>query len=119
MSKAAKLILGIVTLLPFIFLAIYLGIVMQFVREIILHRTTPEDFAFQMWPAFIYIGLLFVVRLALLVFYIYHAVKNQKIDSTERIVWILLFIFIGIVGFPIYWYLRIWKEDGGLKPTLQ
>ena len=112
MSKTAKVILGIITILPFIFFAIYLSYIFQFVREVVLfHRTTPEDVFFQMWPAFIYIGLLVVDKIGLLVYYIIHAVNNKQIDSTERIVWVLVFIFFFFFGYPIYWYLRIWKDS--------
>ncbi len=50
--------------------------------------------------------------LALTVFYIVHAVKNQRLDSNMRIVWIILFFFGGMVAEPIYWYLEIWKPKG-------
>jgi hypothetical protein len=111
MSKTAKIILGIITILPFIFFAIYLSFIFQFVRELVLfRRTTPEDVFFQMWPAFIYIGLLVVAKIGLLVYYIIHAVNNKQIDSTERIVWVLVFIFAGMIGYPIYWYMRIWRD---------
>jgi len=119
MSKSAKIFLGILTFLPFVFFTIYLGIVFQFVREIMLyHRATPEDVFFQMWPAFIYIGLLVIAKIGLLIYYIIHAVNNKRIDSTERIVWILVFIFAGMIGYPIYWYLRIWREDNGVSSTV-
>jgi hypothetical protein len=77
---------------------------------IIYHRSNPEDVFFQLMPAFIYIGLLVIAKIGLLIFYIVHAVNNQRLDSTERIVWILIFIFAGTIGYPIYWYLRIWKD---------
>ncbi|MEQ1642140.1 MAG: hypothetical protein ABL959_01685 [Pyrinomonadaceae bacterium] len=48
--------------------------------------------------------------LALTVFYIVHAVKNTKLDSNMRIIWIVLFFFGGMIAEPIYWYLQIWKE---------
>jgi hypothetical protein len=31
-------------------------------------------------------------------------------DGTERVIWILVFLFAGLVGYPIYWYMRVWKE---------
>lgn len=121
MSRTSKIFLGVVTFLPFVFFAIYLGIIFQFVREVMLyHRSTPEDVFFQMWPAFIYLGLLVIAKIGLLIYYIIHAVNNKRIDSTERIVWILVFIFAGMIGYPIYWYLRIWKEHNSVhSPVVQ
>jgi len=45
-----------------------------------------------------------------LVFFIIHMINNKKLDSTERLVWILVFLFAGVIGYPVYWYLRIWTE---------
>ena len=112
MSKTAKIILGIITILPFIFFTIYLSFVIRFIQDVIIyHRSTPEDVFFQMMPALLYVGLLAIVKVGLLIFYIVHAINNQRLDSTERIVWILIFIFAGLIGYPIYWWMRIWKDS--------
>ena len=51
-----------------------------------------------------------VLSLGLLVFFIIHMINNKKLDSTERLVWILVFLFAGVIGYPVYWYMRIWTE---------
>ena len=53
--------------------------------------------------------LMVITNLGALIYFIIHAVNNPATDSTERIVWILVFIFAGVIGFPVYWYMRIWK----------
>ena len=53
--------------------------------------------------------LLAMCSLGLLVYFIIHSINNKAIDSTERIIWVLIFIFAGMIGFPVYWYMRIWK----------
>ena len=117
MSRPGKILLGIITILPFVFFFIYLSFIFQFVREVIFfHRSRPEDVFFQMWPAFMYLALLVVAKIALLVYYIIHAINNHRLDSAERIAWILIFIFVGFIGYPIYWYLRIWRDDQPLSP---
>jgi hypothetical protein len=50
-----------------------------------------------------------VLSAGLLIYFIIHVINNKTIDSTERIIRILVFIFAGMVGFPVYWYMRIWK----------
>jgi hypothetical protein len=37
-------------------------------------------------------------------------VLNRKLEGSEQILWILLFIFLGILAFPAYWILRIWNS---------
>ena len=119
MSRSSKIILGVVTLLPFVFFAMYISVFFGFLREMMYHRSSPEDVFFHFAPALVYIGLVVVSKIGLLIYYLIHAVNNKKVDSTERIAWVLIFIFVGLVGFPIYWYLRIWRYDAGLRPTVQ
>jgi hypothetical protein len=52
-----------------------------------------------------------ILSLGLLIFFIMHLLRNKVMDSTERIIWILVFLFAGIVGYPIYWYMRVWKSE--------
>ena len=112
MSRSRKIFLGILTVLPFVFLVVYLVIFLNSFFEMIwYHRGNQEDFFFHMIPAFIFLALLILFKIGLLIYYIMQAVNNKRIDSTERIVWILVFIFAGLIGYPIYWYMRIWKED--------
>jgi hypothetical protein len=66
----------------------------------------------------VYFGPLFIVgfgmgilSIGLLIFFIMHLIRNKAMDSTERIIWILVFLFAGIVGYPIYWYMRVWKNE--------
>ena len=115
LSQAQKVIIGILTLFPFI-LAPYIGYeIFHFVMETIEATQSEEDPA----PATIFAGvisvlfpiiLLSVSSLGLLIFYIIHVISNKNIESAERIAWILIFVFIGIIAFPIYWFMRLWNE---------
>ena len=49
-----------------------------------------------------------LLSIGLLIFYIVHAVNNKKLESNERIIWVLLFVFVPTIAFMIYWVLRIW-----------
>ena len=124
MTRTRKIFLGILTCLPFVFFVMYLVMFASiFFRGLgfwnhHLDRIDQEDFFFNMIPAFIFLGLLIVSKLALLIYYIVHAVNNKKLDSTERIVWILVFLFVGLIGYPIYWYMRIWKDEEVLPPPV-
>jgi len=51
-----------------------------------------------------------LVMMALMPFYIILAVKNEQLDQTMRIVWIILFCMIGVLANPVYWYLQVWRK---------
>jgi len=114
MARHRKILLGIVSFLPIVLLFVYMATFFRFFISLLRHAQEEdmlpplvmENIA---WMLLVII-LLAVCSLALKVYFIIHAINNTAIDSTERIVWILVFIFAGLIGFPVYWYMRIWKE---------
>ncbi|HYJ37009.1 MAG TPA: PLDc N-terminal domain-containing protein [Chitinophagaceae bacterium] len=118
MTRSSKIFLGFLTFLPFILFAIYIAVFTTFFFEVIRHQNVEPEFVFaEVYPIIVSAVLLGLSSLGLLIYYIIHAVNNKKIDSSERLVWILVFLFAGMIGFPIYWYMRVWKEttdDGQL-----
>ena len=49
------------------------------------------------------------LTMALMPFYIILAVKNDRLDQTMRIVWVVLACTVGMFANPVYWYLYIWR----------
>lgn len=118
MTKSAKILVGIFSILPIILFGIYIILafsmffsIMQNPMELEGDNFPPSIFFRGMIPAFIVAILMGITAFGLLIYYIIHAVNNKNIDGNERLIWILVFIFAGMVGFPIYWYMRIWKSN--------
>jgi hypothetical protein len=42
-------------------------------------------------------------------FYIVLAVKNDRLDQTKKIIWVVLFAVLALFAAPVYWYLHIWR----------
>ncbi len=115
LSKTQKTILGIFTLVPFVFFPVILWKVFQFVLEMIaLGEREPDASAIVVAVfSFIFpIAVLSMLSIALLIFYIIHAVSNKKLERIEQLMWVLLFVFFGIIAFPVYWLVRIRNSDG-------
>ncbi|HEU5239270.1 MAG TPA: hypothetical protein VFU37_19220 [Pyrinomonadaceae bacterium] len=51
-----------------------------------------------------------LLMMALLPFYIILAVKNDRLDQTMRIVWVVLACTAGMFSNIVYWYLFIWRK---------
>lgn len=97
-----------------LFLVVYLVAFFSFFITMIRSSQQPELFP-EILLAHIgsivaFMLLMVFTKLGTLIYFIIHAVNNAAIDSSERIVWILVFIFAGTIGFPVYWYMRIWKQ---------
>lgn len=117
MSRNSKLIIGLLSFLPIILL-IVLFIMFLFTIPSISQWNNGYDPTLQ--EIFTVFGPLFTVGLVmgllsigLLVFFIMHLVRNKIMDGTERVIWVLVFLFAGIIGYPIYWYMRVWKDEPG------
>jgi Phospholipase_D-nuclease N-terminal len=121
MNRTKKNWLGILSFLPIIvgiFAIIYMFT--NFLPEILkLERMGEEPdplYVFsKMGPFIALIILSALLHLGLLIFFIIHAINNKQVKSEERIIWILVFIFVSSIGFPIYWGLRIWPEPKPLS----
>ena len=115
MSRSKKIIIGLLSLLPIVFIAIYL---VQFYTLFInmlewgaYDEPDPREFMRTFMPLFLLILIKVLISLGLLIYFLINAINNKKIDSGERIVWILTFIFVGFIAFPLYWYMRIWNDQ--------
>ncbi|MEO5681322.1 MAG: hypothetical protein ABIQ88_01710 [Chitinophagaceae bacterium] len=115
MSKSRKMLLGILSFLPIVLLLVYIVTFFSFFLTIFRHAQQDNVLPPLIMENIIWMVLLSILMalcsLGLLIYFIIHAVNNKVIDSTERIIWILVFIFAGMAGFPVYWYMRIWKTD--------
>lgn len=117
MSSGKKIFIGIFSILPMLIVTFYL---VSFISAMVyLYKDSargvdPEDFFVSNFGSMVgfvlSMGLLGLLSLAVLIYFIIHAINNTQITSNERIIWILLFVFVGMICFPIYWYMRIWKS---------
>jgi len=66
--------------------------------------------------------LTIILMMCLMPLYIILAVKNEQLDQTTRIVWVVLSCTVGMFTYPVYWYLYIWRKppttsgDGPAEP---
>jgi len=115
LSQGQKILIGILTLLPFLFVPYIVFQIFTFVMTAIGHdgMDPQPEIIFGAIFSFIFpIILLSLLSLGLFIFYIIHAVNNKNTETAERIIWILLFIFAGFIVFPVYYFMRIWNDNG-------
>jgi hypothetical protein len=117
LSRSTKILIGVVSIWPLIYIPLF----MIYILSTFMWQPFPGGGA-GFGPGFIVLMIVHMltafISLGMLIFYVLHAVKNEKITSDMRIVWILLFFFAGIFAQPIYWYLQVWKDDD-TKPGQQ
>ena len=114
MSRSTKLLLGLLSFLPIIMGAVIVFMVISMIPSFIQwDNYEPDPYeVFDIFRPIFLIGFFAgVISIGLLIFFIMHLVRNKKIESTERIIWVLVFLLASGIGYPIYWYMRIWKDD--------
>ena len=114
MSRSTKLILGLLSFLPIILGAVMVVMIFSLIPSFIeWDRYEPGAHeVFEVFgPIFIIGFFTTILSIALLIFFIMHLVRNKKVDGTERVIWVLVFLLAGGIGYPIYWYMRIWKNE--------
>ena len=102
MKILTKVILLMLTLLPFlgsllVFLIAGLHIQINVFIVAILMATTILA-----WPG-------------MLIFYLINVFRNTTVVQNQKVLWAVLFFFGGILVFPVYWYLHIWRDKQFVK----
>ena len=115
MSKNAKLLLGLATFLPLFIGICFVMFALSMAKDILLlpNQDDPKIVAqyilprvFSM-PFILLIFAAFTTRIGLLIYYIMHVVNHKVKTEGEKIMWILLFIFIGTIANIIYFFVKV------------
>ena len=117
MPKSKKVFIGLLAFLPLIATAIFMIYffttlfpeILRMERE---HGDVSPEFFFGNMMGFIASAIALVfVQLGLMIYFIIHTINNKRVKNEERIIWVLLFIFVSTIAYPIYWGIRIWPEE--------
>ena len=116
LSQGTKILIGILTFLPLLFIPYIVFQIFTFVMATLSNDSMgidpqPEVILAAVFSLIFPILLLSLLSLALFIFYIVHAANNKNTETAERIIWILLFIFVGFIVFPVYFFMRIWNDS--------
>ena len=112
MKKSTKVLLGIATVWPILWIPIFIAAMFS---TILLTGPggKPDPDVFPLVFLFIFpIHFITVFgSMALSIFYIVNVFRNKRIQKDHQILWVVLLFMFGIVAEPIYWYLYIWKDE--------
>lgn len=107
MERGSRIWLGIFTFLPLLLVFTYAAFFAMIVRDLALQNGDISLLA-DIGPALLLVLSLGIVALGLYIYYIIHVVYS-KMDSNEKILWLIFFVTCNVIAFPVYWYMKIWK----------
>lgn len=110
MNKSIKILLGLATLWPFVYIILFL--VFVFSTIFFMPGTRGDEsgppFFFAAFMAVHIFTMLWIM--ALTVFYMVNVFKNDRVEKDKKVLWAVVIFMGSMIAMPIYWYLYIWKE---------
>lgn len=106
MQKSAKVLLGIVSLWPIVYMFLFF----VFVFSMAFGFGKGEDPGPAMAIVFGLHLLTMILILALTIFYIVNIFRNDRVDKDKKALWAIVIFMGNAIAMPIYWYLYFWKE---------
>ena len=110
MKKSTKILLGLATLWPFLYMILFLVFILSSILFL------PPGDGKESGPPFFFAVLIAVHLLTMLwiigltVFYIVNIFRNDRVEKDKKVLWAVVIFLGNMIAMPIYWYLYIWKE---------
>ncbi len=114
MKKSTKVLLGVATIWPVLYICFFMASIFALVIFGALRGGPPGPGSILLPLGFM--GLMFVHMitifgsLALTAFYIIKVIKMKSLNENMKIMWVLLLYFAAMLAEPVFWYLYIWRE---------
>lgn len=121
MTRNNKILFGVLSFIPLIGMIIgmvlYFSFIFSIVGASIDNPGQPPEFAQNpaelfrsIIPAVIILFISGMVGLGLFIYFLICAIKDVSATENDKILWILLLVFLSYFVMPIYWYVRIWSN---------
>jgi hypothetical protein len=115
MTKNKKILLGIFTFLPAVFVMAYVFIFLKFFFSSMgspqFDPYVNEEYFFgNLVLLILLIFAAMIFGLGMMIYYIIHANKNPKFDSNQKLLWILILVLTSFLGNIIYYFVEIIPE---------
>ncbi len=119
LSRSVALLVAVLTLAPWIFfIVLFTYFARHFQTNLPTTATPPEEF-FQNFNTTFRLQLLFMaLSVALLVFYIVHVFRTDRVPADKKALWAVVLFLGNFLAMPVYWYLYVWpKAEVGSRLT--
>ncbi len=105
--RARILGLGLITLVPLAYLAVYLYVLFPQLEDLFGKNPARYDELFNM-VLWLHLGTM-LLFLLLLAFYVRQARRSPHVPNPRRGRWVALLVIGNMFAMPVFWYLYIWR----------
>ncbi len=116
MTKGQKITLAVFTAWPFLYMILFMCTIFGMMISGFAgggHSSGPPTAMLIIFPLHF---LTMVEIFALLVIYIMHVFKTDRVPQEQKALWAVVLFLGNMVAMPIYWYLYIWRKPKESKP---
>ncbi|MDT4968379.1 MAG: hypothetical protein QOJ64_3116 [Acidobacteriota bacterium] len=116
MTKSAKVLLGIATIFPFLYMIFFFVLVFSMLSSPNRFGTLETGSWETQFSIIVVLHVLTVfLVMGLTIFYIVNIFRNYRVSQDKKVLWAVVIFFGSVLAMPIYWYLYIWPE-GPMSP---
>jgi hypothetical protein len=108
MKKTLKILLGIVTIWPFLYMLIFFAFIIYMFMGMWRGGNIDEKMFWSIFPVHI---LAMLITMGLLTYYIVNLYGSNRINKDTKIIWAIVLFMGNMIAMPVYWYLYIWRES--------
>lgn len=115
LSKNQKILIGVFTVVPLILSLVLVAWIffegVQIIERIEASGNEPSIAMLMsfMAPVIVASVVLSIIGMVLLVIYMVHIVKNDRLDMGMKILWIVMIFLLGNLAMPVYWFSEMWE----------
>ena len=123
MKKSNKVLLGIATVWPFIYIVFFMVFMFStffFARGGGASDGGTPEVGFVQVMMLIVFALHFLTIIwiwALIAFYMVNVFRYDRVDKDKKVLWAVVLFMGSIMAMPVYWYLYIWRDGGASSST--
>lgn len=110
MSKPAKIILGIATLWPLLYIFIFFAFVFSSAILAMNGSAVIGDPSSGFGTIFVLHLFTILLMFVLLTIYIVNVFNNDRVENDKKALWAVVLFLGNIIAMPVYWYLYIWRN---------
>ncbi len=118
LSRWLRLLIGAITLWPFLYLPGFIVFVLSQMESMAQLESMGGTGTMDPAGWLMAFGVVFVLHLltilsvlATTVGFAVHAATDSRMDTAHRVIWLVLLLTLGILAAPVYWYLRVRREE--------
>jgi len=115
MTRSKAIALAVFTLWPILYMVLFMCVIIGFMLFTVIFdgqpSTPPASGAPMIFMIIVPLHILTIVEVwVLLVFYIIHVFKTDRVSQDKKALWAVVLFLGNMIAMPIYWYLYIWRE---------